>query len=64
MAIQKNINNAWEKAKPIRGQNPDVYVSNYGGDCPRARRSRVKQTTMAKPEILSGSQRERRPRTS
>jgi 5-methylcytosine-specific restriction endonuclease McrA len=31
MATQKQINHAWDKATPIRGQNPDVYrKDSYG----------------------------------
>lgn len=32
MASKKEIGNAWEKAKPIRGQNPDVYRKDDFGN--------------------------------
>jgi len=32
MASQKRIDSAWEKAIPIRGQNPDVYRKDACGN--------------------------------
>ncbi len=35
--IKKDIDNAWEKAKPIRSQNPDVYrKDDYGNKIRKA----------------------------
>jgi len=32
MASQKKIDEAWDKATPIRGQNPDVYRKDIHGN--------------------------------
>lgn len=32
MASQKSIDKVWEKAKPIRGQNPEVYRKDEFGN--------------------------------
>jgi 5-methylcytosine-specific restriction endonuclease McrA len=32
LASQKEIDNAWEKAKPINGENPDVYRKDTYGN--------------------------------
>ncbi|MCL2606076.1 MAG: HNH endonuclease [Coriobacteriia bacterium] len=32
MTSRKKVDGAWEKAKPIRGQNPDVYRRDNAGN--------------------------------
>ena len=32
MASKKDVDNAWEKATPIRGKNPDVYRKDVYGN--------------------------------